>query len=237
MINCTVIVPVGPGHEEIATSAHNSIEEAVFKPGAFDEIFVIYADDTKGDKGRSKTRNLCVKEQQEWMIVAGTALEGENVEKKAFETDWLFFLDADDLMLPECFESASPYIKDYDCIFGQIYELQDDKVLRRGQVAEINSYQEYLSYHPFLTVQMGHFVRRSKFPGFDEELDCCEDVDLYIKEWRDLRCIKIDKPLFLNRRGHHSWTQDTDSEKPRMNGREWSIKAGEMIKEARKCVT
>jgi FkbM family methyltransferase len=61
---------------------------------------------------------------------------------------------------------------------------------------------ELLSYDPWLTVQMGHFVRTAAAAEnpFDERLDCGEDFDYYLRLWSRYRCIKMPQPLFLNRR-------------------------------------
>lgn len=247
-MDCSVIIPVGPGHEKLAQTALQSVMLAAQAPGPFESIYVILGDDTQGDKGRSTARNRMVSGNQQengnitadpWMMIFTGSEETDM--SKAFRTDWLFFLDADDLMCcPELFGESpfsvvEPYVADYDAIWGAIYEMHPGgQILRRKQTNTITTYDAYVKTPAALSCQMGHFVRRDKFPGFKEFLDVCEDIDLYLREWKELRCIKQEKPLFLNRRGEHSWLHtDKTSKRNRPTGRDWSIKAEQMLKVAR----
>ena len=249
MTSCAVIIPIGPGHEQLSQLALQSVMFASIDPGDFKDIYVITGDDTRGMIGRSSARNQMVLGRREgdkvlpeqWMGVFTQAEDASG----AFDTEWLFFLDADDLMCSEkthgesAFKVASPYLDDYDCIWGAIHELhQNGQIYKRNQVERIKTYEAYVKKPAPLTCQMGHFVRRRAFleiGAFNEELDVCEDVDLYLREWKQLRCIKQEKPLFLNRRGAHSWVKEKpEGAKPTFNGRDWSIRAEEMLKAARK---
>ena len=242
-MNCSVIIPVGPGHEQLAQQALQSVMLAAQSPGPFEDIFVIVGDDTAGDKGRSAARNRMVAGPAEpWMSIF-TQSDGEDMGA-AFASEWLFFLDADDLMCaPELFgESAfavmEPYADKYDAVWGSIHELHPNgEVAKRNQVGRITTYSAYVKTPAPLSCQMGHFVRRAAFPGFDEDLDVCEDIDLYLREWNTRRCIKQEKPLFLNRRGMHTWSQPqhtrTTGGRKMHTGREWSMRAEEMLKAAR----
>ena len=242
MTDCTVIIPIGPGHMKLAQVATGSVVAAVEAgKGPFDRVYIVAGDDSKGEIGRSRARNKMVRGHEQWMGVFG---EDTDVEA-AFTSEWLFFLDADDLMCSpsihgeSAFETARPYVEDHDCIWGAIYEMDlKGQIQRRKQVDLITTYEAYVKRPPFLTCQMGHFVRRSAFleiGAFDEQLDVCEDVDLYLREWKNLRCIKQAKPLFLNRRGAHSWREETPKgARPTYTGRDWSIRAEQMLKEARK---
>ena len=165
-----VIIPVGPGHEKIVYEAIKSATDLGFE--------VIPIDDTQGKFGRSQARNIGVR-----MATA----------------EWLFFLDADDLLHKDA-KKAKKY-KNYDAIWGLI----NDGQVRRPQLRSL-SYRDLLKHEPTQTLQMGHFVRRSvavNYP-FNEALDCGEDFDYYIRIWRDCNCIKIPHTLFINRRGFHS---------------------------------
>lgn len=248
-MDCTVITPVGHGHQELAQQALQSVMMAAqYSPGPFDAIHIVVGDDTNNKRGRSATRNACVKGAasdnghifaEEWMMVFST----EEDPSRVFTSDWLFFLDADDVMCSpatygdSAFKVVEPYIEKYDCIWGTIHELHSNgQVIKRKQVERITTRKAFVKTPPVLACQMGHFVRREVFLGFNEELNVCEDIDIYLREWRDLRCIKQEKPLFLNRRGAHTWMtphKDDDS-KLTHTGREWSIRAEEMMKEARK---
>jgi len=175
------IIPVGPGHENLAVEAAASALKLDFD--------VLPIDDTEGKLGRSKARNIGVK-----MATA----------------EWLFFLDADDLLHKDA-KKASKY-RQYDAIFGLI----NDGRVRVPQVRNL-TFMDLLTKDPTQTLQMGHFVKRevaSKYP-FDEDLNTGEDFDYYLRLWSNENCIKIPKTLFVNRRGLHSTG-------PRSaNGKQW----------------
>jgi hypothetical protein len=237
-MDCTIVVPIGPGHQKLAEAALQSVMLASEDKGPFDNIHVILGDDTQGLMGRSAARNRMAAEQEGWMAIFTTG----DSQMPAFNSEWLFFLDADDLMCSpktygeSAFKVVEPYLADYDCIWGAIHEMNlEGEVSRRRQVDRITTYKAYIRTPAALSCQMGHFVRRTEFKGFNEDLDVCEDVDLYLREWKELRCIKQEKPLFLNRRGAQSWRQPAEDRRGRKahTGREWSMRAEEMLKEAR----
>lgn len=165
-----VIVPVGPGHDRVAIEAVASALSLGFDP--------LPIDDTEGKLGRSRARNIGVME--------ATA-------------EWLFFLDADDLLHKDA-KKAKKYTK-YDAIWGLI----NDGQVRVPQVRSLD-FDTLVRHEPTQTLQMGHFIRRSvalNYP-FDETLDTGEDFHFYLRVWRAENCIKIPHTLFINRRGNHS---------------------------------
>lgn len=176
-----VVIPVGPGHEDLAIEAATSAMALGYD--------VIPVDDTKGELGRSRARNIGV---------------------QMAKAEWVFFLDADDLMHKDA-RKAKKYTQ-YDGIWGLI----NDGKVRIPQVRKVD-FNTLVGHEPTQTLQMGHFIRRRvalDYP-FNEVLDTGEDFDYYIRVWRDKNCIKIPHTLFINRRGNHSTG-------PRSaNGREW----------------
>ena len=193
-LRCAVITPVGPGHlDTFKNFCAPSVDMATrFKKGPFNEIghFPIY--DLDGEVGRSASRNFGV--------------------KKAFESgyDWIFFLDADDIMFEDAFDAFTGFADTHDAVWGQIVEAQSDELssvkIRTGQAIEINSFRELLTIDPFYSIQMGHFVKTHlalQYP-FDEKMNTGEDFNYYLKLWRSHQCIKCEKIFFLNVRGNHS---------------------------------
>ena len=205
-MKCDVIIPVGPGHEEIHQQAVESVRIASKWAGPFTDVKIKVVDDTKAELGRSKARNLAAENS---------------------DADWLFFLDADDRIHPKAFESVEEYVIDYDAIWGNIYEYTGGIAVWRYQVPEIASYQDLISYDPYLTIQMGHFIRNDKFQPFNEEMNCGEDWDYYLKIWKSCNCIKIDRCLFLNQRGVHSTGPKSAT------GVQWTNAVHPMIENAR----
>lgn len=206
-MKCDVIIPVGPGHEQLVHRAVNSVAIAErYSKGLFTDIDVIAIDDTKGDHGRSKARN-----------------EGVQGSK----ADWLFFLDADDLMSPKCFMNVAEY-QDHDAIWGRIIEYANGVVTERYQVPEIESFADLLFYDPYLTIQMGHFVRReiALENPFNEKMNTGEDWDYYLRVWKH-NCIKINLSFMYNVRGEHSTGPKS------ANGQQWRKVVEDLIEKAK----
>ena len=189
---CAIITPVGPGHEGLYEECLASINKSYDdNKGRFSEIILVRVDDTDGRLGRSRARNKGIKQAAE---------QG---------AEWLFFLDADDLMAPSAFEYASNYLDDYDAVWGSIWSIEEGQQKaeeREGQLSFLWSIEDVLSFDPFVSLQMGHFVKTSVALSalFDESLDTGEDFDYYLRVWEKHKCIKIPLPFFYNRRGIHS---------------------------------
>ena len=192
-MKCGIVTPIGPGHEGAYQSAVVSIEIAARKSqGPFDaiELFPVY--DLKGELGRSKARNLGVERAH------------------AAGCDWIFFLDADDLMFEEAFRSITDLVHAYDAIWGLICEAPHGRLdavqLRPNQLPPTTSIYDLLKVDPFLSIQMGVFVRTAialQNP-FDEAMDTGEDFKFYLACWTQCRCVKGKFILFVNVRGNHS---------------------------------
>ncbi len=193
-MKCAVITPIGPGHADLyQTDCLPSIEQAkAYSMGPFSEVIAMDMDDTKGEHGRSARRNEAIRQAKQKGI------------------DWIFFLDADDFITPNAFEAFGADLEanpDLEAVWGLICELDGgEPTLREKQVAEINSYEELLGIHPFLSIQMGHFVKTdvAALYGFDESMDTGEDFKFYYQEWANHKCKKVPSIYFMNRRFMHS---------------------------------
>ena len=217
---CAVVIPVGPGHQTHCQQAVNSVMAAAQSdPGPFSDFDCVVIDDTAGAKGRSAARNEGVRE---------AAARG---------ADWLFFLDADDMMVPQAFGQMAPHIDRADAVWGLILESVETQAgsetatgrIRLPQLPRIEALDDLLLHDPFVTLQMGHFVRTAVALAtpFDETLDVGEDFDYYLRLWSKARCVKINAPLFLNRRG-------MNSSGPRSgNGADWRASVGAVMESAR----
>jgi glycosyltransferase involved in cell wall biosynthesis len=205
-MKCDCIIPVGPGHQEVHYQALESIRIATLSKGPFSIVSIRVIDDTNGEKGRSRCRNQAVAES---------------------DADWIFFLDADDRMHPDAFRNVQTHINTRDAIWGNIWEYSNGVAVWRYQVPEIRSYEELISFDPYVTLQMGHFIKREKFIPFNEDMDCGEDWDYYLKVWMSCDCIKIRDPLFLNQRGIHSTGPRSAT------GADWNKVVGRLIQDAK----
>ena len=190
-MNCMVITPVGPGHETLASECRMSVERAALRGlGPFAEVHHAMVDDSQGLKGRSRARN-------------------EATHLAAPDAEWLFFLDADDLLAEDAFLSAAGLLDEVDALWGLISELPPDGMApepRMPQVISMSLRLELAMLDPFTTLQMGHFVRSAAALNtpFDESADCGEDFDYYFRLWDSHACAKKPMTLFHNRRGLHS---------------------------------
>ena len=60
--------------------------------------------------------------KENWAVQKhATSASGQAAEQNA---DWIFFLDADDIMAPSAFEYVSPYMETYDAIWGSIWTIE-----------------------------------------------------------------------------------------------------------------
>ncbi|HYD68944.1 FkbM family methyltransferase [Azospirillum sp.] len=217
---CAIVIPVGPGHEGLSQQAIASVQAAAqTDPGPFTDFDCLLIDDTAGTKGRSAARN-------------------EGVRKAAERgADWLFLLDADDLMTPNAFQLIESHVNRADALWGLILEGEGSTAdkgtvtgsIRTPQLPRIQGLPDLLLHDPFMTLQMGHFVRTDVALAnpFDETMDVGEDFDYYLRIWESARCLKIPAPLFLNRRGLHS------SGPRSATGADWRVAVERVLDKAR----
>jgi hypothetical protein len=211
-MKCDVIIPVGPGHENIVYDAFQSVSIAEnFSLGPFKEVALLPVDDTKGIIGRSAARNKAVEES---------------------DADWVYFLDADDIVLPELFSSVEESVRDpfYDAVWGKFGEMKDWILFERYQTWNIQTYEQLIQIPPGFSVKIGHFVRReiaAKYP-FNTKMNTGEDWEYYLRIWRQQECIKIGGPtVYAKRRGMHSKGPKS------ANGAQWNESVNEQLRRAR----
>lgn len=191
-IALAVVTPVGPGHAALYEECRRSVMDAwQHSRGPFASLQCIAVDDGEGRLGRSRARNIGIERAQ------------------AQGADWVFFLDADDLMAPEAFAAVAGRIDDHDALWGLILGLAPEAArphLRMPQVVSMDEINDLLLFDPFLTLQMGHFVRTAAAVSvrFDEALDAGEDFDYYLRLWSRFRCAKLPREFFINRHARHS---------------------------------
>jgi cellulose synthase/poly-beta-1,6-N-acetylglucosamine synthase-like glycosyltransferase len=188
-----IITPIGPGHEKSYELCKQSINIAwEFNKGPFRDLEIIAMPDLHGEHGRSKRRNDGIKAAKE------------------NNCNWLFFLDADDLMTPEAFQEVTPYIDKYDAIWGNICEMPfgdfSQVKVRENQLISTENIEDILKYDPFLTLQMGHFIKTNiaESIGFDTKMHIGEDFRYYLQIWSKYKSIKCPQIFFINQRGNHS---------------------------------
>ena len=188
-----VITPIGPGHEESYKACRNSIEQAwAYDNGPFSHVVILPQWDLEGANGRSASRNKGLQEARQ------------------LGCEWVFFIDADDIMTQFAFADVKKELENFDAIWGVICEAPyDDHTkmqLRPGQLLPTQSIDDLVDTDPYLSIQMGHFARTelAESVGFDQKLDSGEDFKYYLEMWRRFRCCKTSSIFFVNKRGNHS---------------------------------
>jgi FkbM family methyltransferase len=187
-----VVTPVGPGHAASYAECRASIERAWrTSRGSFSALEILPIDDQQGALGRSRARNLGI------------------AKARAAGAEWIFFLDADDLMAEDAFAAVAAHLADHDAIWGLIATLESGESqphLRMPQPLTLQSIDEVISFDPFRTLKMGHFVRAeiAHRTPFDENMDAGEDFDYYLRLWEFCRCIKVAELFFIIRAHRHS---------------------------------
>lgn len=182
-----ICTPVGPGHEAIVDEAIKSVKAAARPDG----VHVAYAPLHDTDEaGRSATRNL--------------------LRRDAAPADWVFWLDADDLMAPDAFLGLQAALKadpHLDAVWGTIscFKGQEPPRVRPAQEYPTD-YADLIRMEPTRTLQSGFFVRAAiaQREPWNEDMDAGEDFEMYLRLWKQYRCAKVQTVFMHNRRGMHS---------------------------------
>jgi hypothetical protein len=191
-MDCAIITPIGPGHERLFEECKRSVEAAIaHSTGPFSSVVHRPIDDTAGTMGRSRARN------------------SEVIRAVDAGADWIFFLDADDLLLEDVFENVREAVLQCDAIWGAICEQKrgpSTRQIRDQPNIPVRTIQDVLRLDPFFSLQMGRFVRGqiAKETPFNERPNTGEDFDYYLRVWLGRRCVKLHIPRFVNRREMHS---------------------------------
>jgi len=204
-LDLAVITPVGPGHEDVWCKAWASVDEAVKERP--DIGWGMFTEADSGE-GRSAVRNRLVERAR-----------GRGAE-------WLFFLDADDEMLPEAVSVWRRHAALYDAIWGSIKT--NTEGVRDGQEYPM-TYGRIVHGHPARTINIGFFIKADKMVEFDEGMDCGEDYKAYLELWHPdsgVKCYKSNTPIYLNNRGNHSTGPRAKT------GRDWRLAVERLQREA-----
>ena len=212
LVRLGIITPIGPNHRHSFESADQSIDDAwMHDKGPFTSILKIALPDEDGNIGRSARRNY------------GIEIAIKN------QCEWIFFLDADDLMYPEAFKNFQKYSNTYDAVWGNICEMPygdfSSLKIRESQLRETEIFSDLLSVDPFLTLQMGHFIKTHVAASvkFDETMNIGEDFNFYLRVCSRFKFKKCREIFFINQRGNHSQGPLSGS------GQQWRINVEQEI--------
>ena len=176
------IIPVGPGHEDVAFDAQRSVSEAwATSEGPFTDLQVQRVLDPWGREGRSRARN--------------TGMD-------AFpEADWFLLLDADDLLMPTAFESAAVALDVTPHAVGIWGAIYTERLKVTAKNRHPLTFDDLLGETTCGTLSMGCFVRapEARATRFNEELSNGEDFDFYLRLLDGRPFVKLEVPLVLIR--------------------------------------
>lgn len=197
----TVIIPVGTHHAAYVGEAVASCFQGTMRPT---EVIVVN-DDAEPQVQPSQIRGatLLLPDRK-----VGRA-EARNIGVSKATTNWLYFLDADDMLYPDAirrFHKLSQAKPDVHLFYAE-YVWTD---VNTGQTKRCkqNPFKRS-SLARFNLAHIGLFVLRERFwlvGGFDRGMEFAEDRDFFIRYVINpkINVFKADAPFLHTRRGIHS---------------------------------
>ncbi len=155
-VRLAVVTPIGPGHDGFAADAIESVRIAEQAPGCFTSIRHVVIDDSRGEFGRGRARNLGMVD----------------------DADWYFFLDADDRMRPDAL-SVDPREHAAQAVFGAV-SLTSAIIAKNIHPC---GWRDVALCGARGTLSMGFFCRAdiARRLRFNEAMDIGEDFEFYLR--------------------------------------------------------
>lgn len=187
----SVIIPVGEGHEEAVKDALHSLEGQTHR---FWECIVV--NDTGHDltllNGFSWAKVITTRGR----VGAGAA---RNLGAKKAQSDFLVFLDADDMLKPTFLaDTLAAYKQHGKYIYTDwlTHEKQTNWQVHETRDYSYEAVAEKPSLHPITCLIPRYWFEA--VGGFDESLPAFEDVDLFMKFFVHGYCgMRVKKPLLI----------------------------------------
>lgn len=189
-MKCAVIIPIAPHQQDDFETCCQMVERAwAYGQGPFTAFEIVPVWDTSGSMTRAERRNTGID------IARARACE------------WIFFLDAPDLMNASAFADFVHYHDRYDAVWGNICENTqgtNDVELRQGQIITASHIDEILRHSPELTLRIAHFVRTdcAHEVRFDASMSAGEEYKYFLDLWGRYRCAKVAHVFSIERRPH-----------------------------------
>lgn len=191
MLNYSVIIPTGPGHEDLFVNAVRSVQ---LQHGVTFEIIVV------NDTGKELTL-------QDNSHVKLIDTDARNVSvarnlgaKESHGCECLIFLDADDMLVPGALLALwTIYQEEKTVIYGNVIR-GDNGMLHESPEQDCSSVRTSAFYKP--KRMPTHLIPRKIFlksKGFDSDLEYFEDVDFecYLDFKLEVCAIKINYPIYF----------------------------------------
>lgn len=187
-MKCAVVIPIGPDQQSDFDVSCPSVERAwAHGQGPFSGFEIVPVWDTTGAMTPAERRNT-----------------GIDIARSR-NCEWIFFLDARDLLNASAFVDLAHYHAGLDAVWGNICENTigtNDIALRANQLPTANNIETILRCAPDSTLRMGHFVRTECADAvrFDTGMDGGEDYKYYLDLWSQYRCAKVAHVFSIERR-------------------------------------
>jgi tetratricopeptide (TPR) repeat protein len=117
-----------------------------------------------------------------------------------FGCEWTLFLPPRSRIVPNLFDVITPYLNNYDAIWGEIYTYNQDvsdAIRLADQMPATADQQTFFAADPARA--LGHmFLIRSKVGlkiDWKESFGSASDYEGFARLWKNHRCIKLDQPL------------------------------------------
>ena len=181
--NRAVITRVGSGEDTGFAETASSVQIAAdHDRGRFADVSHLRIDDPRDVLGAARARNL------------GLAQAAD------VGADWVFFLDAGQMMMPDGFGLVAPALDAYDAIWGSSCLLDADTgntSLIRKTIPGFESFPILLNQLNESWIGMPHFVKRDRAQSvsFSEDKDIPSELAYVLGLWRGGRCIKTAQPF------------------------------------------
>ena len=179
---------MGPGHEQsvLRCTASVALAAKTCRLG-FSRLEHLIFDDTQGKYGRAAARNML-------QVTA--------------DTDWLFWMDADDHLhlggLQVCLNNMSHW----DGVWGECNAVSRKEPglyaqSREGQTWPF-TWDSLVSTHPWFGLQMGYCIKTEIQQQYLWKEQAAEDYEMYLRLWYHHRCLKVREPLTVRDRSIRS---------------------------------
>lgn len=216
-MKCGIITSVGPlderAHQISAASIANAIASSM---GPFTSVLTI------------PVRNL--ERERSWSDVFNRGVE------QAVDSDceWIFYLDAGDLLFVDAFKSITDLTSGHDAIWGLICEAPDASLqqakLHDHQTGQFTSIHDVLNSDPGAALASGFFMRtRLAIENKTKETSGpANEFLFFLNCWEKHRCIKGNFILSIELTGHKRITENS------VNSPAWRAAAKTHIKATRR---
>lgn len=201
----SVVIPTYNRQEHILNAIASVENQNTTADGinVIDEIIVVDDGSTDDTKKILKNKNITYIYQENSGV--STA---RNRGIKAAKNEWIAFLDSDDIWHEEKINTHIQYHQNHPDTYASF---SDETWVRNGKEITLKSYQQkenptFLNSLRLCKIGASTFFCNKKIfekiGYFDEELEVCEDYDLWLRVLKEFQIFYLDKKLTTKYAGH-----------------------------------